>query len=342
MGGKSRSTSKLDTMNSKPLPTITILGTGGTIASTATSSTALTGYTVTEGVASLLAAVPDIGNLANIRCKQLFNVDSRALTNTMLLKLAREVQRQIDDPAIDGVVITHGTDTLEETACFLDLTIRSKKPVVVVGAMRPGTALSADGPLNLYNAVLVASQVPARETGVLVVLNDSVHAARFVAKTSTSRVDAFTSLDHGCMGSVYNGQLRLFQLPLQGEMPKFSLSGVKSLPLVDIIYDHQQAGIHFYQASIESGVQGIVVAGTGNGSLSPQAEKGLKLAAKNKIACVRASRVPSGTVSASPDDVRNGFISSKALNPQKARILLLLALTTTNDRALLQSYFDAY
>lgn len=329
-------------MNLKPLPTIAILGAGGTIASTAPTSTALTGYTVTEGVASLLAAVPDIGKLANIQCKQVFNVDSRAITNNMLLKLTKEVQRQLDDPAIDGVVLTHGTDTLEETACFLDLTIRSQKPVVIVGAMRPGTALSADGPLNLYNAVLVASQPLTCGQGVLVVLNDRVHAARFVVKTSTTHVDAFTSLDRGCLGSVYNGQLRLFQLPPQNEVPTFSASGIKSLPSVDIIYDHQQAGIHFYQASVESGVQGIVVAGTGNGSLSPQAEKGLKLAARKNIACVRASRVASGSVTASPSDARSGFISSNALNPQKARILLMLALTTTNDRALLQSYFDAY
>src|SRR5690606_27037279 len=180
-------------------PSIALLGTGGTIAATAAASTALSDYAVTEGVHALLAAVPEIADIADIRCQQVFNVDSRGVTNKMLLRLAKTVNRQLADPAIDGVVITHGTDTLEETAYFLNLTVDSRKPVVVVGAMRPASAISADGPLNLYNAVLVAVQPGASGHGVLVVLNDKVHAARYVSKTNTTQVEAFAAGDQGCL-----------------------------------------------------------------------------------------------------------------------------------------------
>src|SRR5690606_16740387 len=146
--------------------------TGGTIASTASSNTALTDYSVTEGIQALLKAVPALSTLASIQCAQVFNVDSRNITNNMLLKLAARVNRLLNDDAIDGIVITHGTDTLEETAYFLNLVVKSIKPVVVVGAMRPASALSADGPLNLYNAVLLAGSPLAQGLGVLVTLND--------------------------------------------------------------------------------------------------------------------------------------------------------------------------
>src|SRR5690606_11057368 len=191
------------------LPVIALLGTGGTIAATAPSTTAVTDYTVTEGVQALLSAVPEINALAELRPQQIFNVDSRCIDNAMLLQLGAEVDRLLADDAIHGIVITHGTDTLEETAYFLNLVIKSRKPVVVVGAMRPGSAMSADGPLNLYNAVLLAASPQTQGLGVLVTLNDAVHAARYVRKAHTTHVQAFSSEDDGCIGRIHNGRVML-------------------------------------------------------------------------------------------------------------------------------------
>ncbi|UHL62919.1 asparaginase [Paralcaligenes sp. KSB-10] len=331
-------------MNKSKLPHVVIIGTGGTIASTAPSSTALTDYSVTEGIDSLLKAVPEIAKLARIGGEQLFNIESFAITNKMLLKMATRVNQLLADPDIDGIVITHGTDTLEESAYFLNLTVKSHKPVVLVGAMRPGSAISADGPLNLYNAVLLAAHPQASHLGVLVSLNDRIVAARFVSKTNTTQVDTFRSYEQGCIGHINNQQVHLYQTPtrLHTTQTDFDISATKALPSVDIIYDHQNAGLHFYEASIAAGAQGIVVAACGNGSMSPQARKGARLAVKHKVICVRSSRVGSGIVSASVNDARQRLVSANSLNPQKARILLMLALGVTGDIAQIQSYFDRY
>lgn len=331
-------------MNKKGLPTIVVLATGGTIASTAADQTVFTDYTVTEGIDSMLAAVPGLEGIAHVRCRQVLNVDSRQINNKRLIKLASAVAKELAQADVDGVVVTHGTDTLEETAYFLNLTVKSAKPVVVAGAMRPASALSADGPLNLYNAILLASHRTAAGKGVLICLNDRVHAARHVTKTHTSQVDTFGAADLGCLGQVHDGRVDLFLTPsrLHTLDTDFTLSGLKALPTVDIIYDHQDAGLHLYEASIQAGVQGIVIAGTGNGSLSPQAEKGARLAVQHHIVCVRGSRSGSGVVSRLQRDRKRGFVSADSLNPQKARILLMLALTTTRDRDVIQSYFDRY
>ncbi len=326
------------------MPHIVLLGTGGTIASTAPESTAVTDYKVTEGVESLLKAVPEITRLAKVSGEQLCNVESYAITNKMLLKMAKRVNTLLADPDIDGIVITHGTDTLEESAYFLNLTVKSHKPVVVVGAMRPGSAISADGPLNLYHAVLVASHPQATGQGVMVVLNDRIHAARFVSKANTTQVDAFRSYDQGCVGYINDQHVHWFQActRLHTTQTDFDVSGVKTLPPVDIIYDHQNAGLHLYEASVAAGAQGIVVAACGNGSLSPQAQKGARLATQHKVMFVRSSRVGSGLVSAGASDARRQVVSADSLNPQKARILLMLALGVTADRKTIQSYFDRY
>ncbi|MGB3290585.1 MAG: asparaginase [Burkholderiaceae bacterium] len=331
-------------MKHAQLPRIALLGTGGTIASTAGAATTLTDYSVTEGIDSLLTAVPAITTLADIQCEQVFNVDSRCITNKMLLKLAARVNALLADPSTDGVVITHGTDTLEETAYFLNLTVKSGKPVVLTGAMRPGSALSADGPLNLYNAVLLASSPQAVGRGVMVTLNDRVHAARYVTKTNTTQVETFQSFGQGGLGQIVGGRLHLHQYSEKRHTldSEFSLAGLRKLPTVDIIYDHQDAGRHLYDAAIAAGVQGIVAAGCGNGNLSPQAQSSLRRAAKQGIVCVRSSRSGSGVVTPSQNDARHGLVSGDSLNPQKARILLMLALTLSRDRAAIQACFDHY
>lgn len=329
------------------LPVIALLGTGGTIAATANQSTVVVDYAVTQGVQALLSAVPDINTLASLRPQQVFNVDSRCIDNAMLLQLGATVQALLDDPGIDGIVITHGTDTLEETAYFLNLVVKSHKPVVVVGAMRPGSALSADGPLNLYNAVLLATTPQAKGMGVLVTLNDTVHAARYVHKAHTTDVQAFSSHDQGSLGHIHNGRVFLSggPLALHSVDTEFSMQGLQSLedlPLVDVLYDHQHAGLHLYRASISAGARGIVVAACGNGSLTTHAEQGCKLATEQGIVCVRSTRTGAGMVSPSALDVERRMVSSNTLHPQKARILLMLALTRSSDPAAIQACFDRY
>ncbi len=305
---------------------LVLIGTGGTIAATAGDPRILTDYRVTQGIAAMLAAIPGASGLAEIRCEQPFNTDSRALTTVRLLRLARLVERCVQDADVDGVVITHGTDSLEETAFFLHLTVRSPKPVVLVGAMRPASALSADGPLNLNNALLVARDPASRDRGVLVALNDRILAARHVAKHHTTHVDAFGADGMGVLGAICDGQVAYALRPDLPASPVFPLKGLPTLPPVDIILDYQDAPLHPYQAAIQAGVRGIVVAGMGNGSLSPAAERGCAQARRRGLVCIRASRVPRGTVTAQPSDKACGLLASHRLNPLQARIALRLAL----------------
>jgi L-asparaginase len=330
--------------NMRKPPHIFLLGTGGTIASTAPGAATLTDYSVTEGVASLVSAIPEIDRIARVECRQVFELDSIDITNEMLVKLASEVAALLADPAVDGIVVTHGTDTLEETAYFLNLTLRSNKPVVLVGAMRPSSALSQDGALNLRNAILLASSREARGLGVLVALNDRFFASRFVSKMNTTRVDAFDAPDQGSLGLIADGHVLLFQSPASAgsKARYFELQPGAALPVVDIIYDHQSARLNAYLASIEAGANGIVVAACGNGSLTPNAREGLQRAVERGIVCVRSSRVPAGVVTHSTHDEPAGLIAGNTLNPQKSRILLMLALTRTTDRSRIQHYFDRY
>lgn len=330
-------------MISPPRPRIMVLGTGGTIAATAQHATMLADYAVTENIHSILTAVPELHALADIECQQVCNVDSRDMNNTLLLLIAAQALDALRRPDVDGIVITHGTDTLEETAYFLDLVLPLGKPVVLTGAMRPATALSPDGPLNLYNAVLLATKPLAHQRGVMVLMNDQVHAARFVTKGHTTQPDAFRSADHGCLGLIANGQLHMAQSPLArtGAADHFDASALHTLPLVDIIYDHQHAGQHLYTASVAAGARGIVMAGTGNGSLSTGAVAGAAYAVQHGVICVRASRVGAGLVSASTQDTDLGLICAAALNPQKARILLMLSLALGHDRQHIQDHFLA-
>ncbi|NYT65439.1 asparaginase [Alcaligenaceae bacterium] len=331
-------------MISPPRPRILVLGTGGTIAATAQHATMLADYTVTENIDSLLTAIPELHTLADIECQQLCNVDSRDMSNMLLLLIAVHARDALRRPDIDGIVITHGTDTLEETAYFLDLVLPLGKPVVLTGAMRPASALSPDGPLNVYNAVLLASSPLAHQQGVMVLMNDQVHAARFVTKAHTTQPDAFRSADHGCLGLIANGQLHMAQTPLArtGQATGyFDIPALNSLPLVDIIYDHQNSGQHLYTASVAAGARGIIIAGTGNGSLSTGAVAGATYAVHHGVMCARASRVGAGLVSASTQDSDLGLICAAALNPQKARILLMLALALGHNIQQIRYLFQA-
>ncbi|WP_368647532.1 asparaginase [Castellaniella ginsengisoli] len=310
-------------------PRLVLIGTGGTIAATAGDARTLTGYRVTQGIDAMLAAIPGAAEVADIRCEQPFNVDSRDLTTARVLRLARAIDRHLRDPDVDGVVVTHGTDSLEETAFFLHLTVRHPKPVVLAGAMRPASALSADGPLNLVNALLAAADPASRDRGVLVVMNDCIVAARHAAKRHTTRVDAFGADGAGVLGAVTDGRVRYAMRPELPDTAAFSLAGLRTLPPVDIILDYQDAPAHPYAAAIQAGSGGIVVAAMGNGSLSPAAARGCAQAARHGLVCVRASRVPDGPVT----DAADGPIAAHALNPLQARTALRLALARGMDRA---------
>ena len=323
---------------------IVVLGVGGTIAASAESATQTHGYKLTGTLMTVLEQVPQLAAIANISGEQVANISSQEVDNTVLLRLVQTVNARLCDPMVDGVVITHGTDTLEESAYLLHLLVRNDKPVVVTGAMRPASALSADGPLNLYNAVRVATDDDAHGKGVLVVLDERVVSARHATKMHTSATDAFSYPQAGILGSISGGRVTFHALPITKHMDKtdFSSSGVDCLPHVDIVYGYQNAGIHFFSAAIEAGARGIVFAATGNGTLSEAAKAGALIAREHGVAVVRSSRVAGGGVSECSDDFRYDTIAGRTLNPQKARVLLMLGLVQRMDTQALRRYFEVY
>lgn len=315
------------------LPNIKILATGGTIAGADKSKTSTTEYKAgVVGVESLIEAVPEMKAIANVSGEQVVNVGSTNIDNKTLLKLGKRVNKLLSSEDVDGIVVTHGTDTLEETAYFLNLIVKSDKPVVVAGSMRPSTAISADGPSNLYNAVKVAGAPDAKGKGTLVVLNDRIAAARYVTKTNTTATDTFKSEEMGYVGTIAD------DIYFHNEMTRkhtkdteFSISSLDKLPQVDILYGYQNDGSYLFDAAVKAGAKGIVFAGSGNGSLSDAAEKGAVSAVKKGVTVVRSTRTGNGIVTPNGDYVKNGLLASNSLNPQKARILLMLALTKTDD-----------
>lgn len=322
------------------LPNIAILATGGTIAGTGSSATETTGYKSGDlAIDALINAVPEMKEMANISGEQIVNVDSTDITNEILLKLGKRINELLASDEIDGIVVTHGTDTLEETAYFLNLVVKSDKPVVLTAAMRPATAISADGPFNLYNAVLLASDKNSRGKGVLVALNDRIASARNITKTNTTATDTFKSVENGYLGTIVGGKPYYYNetTRLNTTRSVFDISKIDSLPQVDIIYGYQNSPTYMYTAAMKYGVEGIVVAAPGDGTLSGKALEGVQEVIKNGVVVVRSSRVGSGTVSP-----KQGFITSDSLNPQKARILLMLALTETKDPAEIQEFYNQY
>jgi L-asparaginase len=330
----------------RALPNIVVLATGGTIAGAAASDVQA-GYTSGQlGVEQLLAAVPQAKKLANMRGEQISNIGSQDMNDEVWLKLARRVNELAAMPDVAGIVITHGTDTIEETAYFLNLVVKSRKPVVLTAAMRPSTALSADGPLNFYNAVAVAANPEAAGRGVLVVINDWIHGAASLTKTSTTAVQTFMSPLRGLIGTVAYGNAEFYRGPVGKHTmdSDFSLDGVTTLPRVDIIMAYENMDGAIIDAAVAAGAKGIVTAGVGNGNLTAPAVKALAAQAKKGIVCVRSTRVATGNVGRNVelDDDALGFVASMDLNPQKARVLLRLALTKTNDVKVIQRYFTQY
>ncbi|MCW1373499.1 type II asparaginase [Campylobacter jejuni] len=321
---------------------IAILGTGGTIAGFIDSTIATTGYTAGAiDIDVLIKAVPQIRDLADISWEQIANIDSSNMCDEIWLRLAKKIAKLFAE-GIDGVVITHGTDTMEETAYFLNLTIKSDKPVVLVGAMRPSTAISADGPKNLYNAVALVANKEAKNKGVMVAINDKILSARGVVKTHSLNVDAFSSPDFGDLGYIVDGKVFFYNNVTKAHTKNapFDVSKLTSLPKVDILYSYSNDGSGVAaKALFEHGTKGIVVAGSGAGSIHKNQKDVLKELLKKGLKVVVSSRVVAGCVAVSDSDEKLGFISAEDLNPQKARVLLILALTKTSDPKKIQEYF---
>jgi L-asparaginase len=268
------------------------------------------------------------------------------MNDEVWLKLANRINQLAAMPDVGGIVITHGTDTIEETAYFLNLVVKSKKPVVLTAAMRPSTALSADGPLNFYNAVAVAANKDAAGRGVLVVVNDWIHGASSLTKTSTTAVQTFLSPVRGLIGTVAYGQAEFYRGPVGRSTAdsEFSLDGVTALPRVDIIMAHENMDGKLIDAAVAAGAKGIVIAGVGNGNMTQPALDALAAQAKKGIVCVRSSRVATGLVGRNVEvnDDKLGLIASDSLNPQKARVLLRLALLKSRGLADVQRLFREY
>ncbi|HIF9110287.1 TPA: L-asparaginase 2 [Photobacterium damselae] len=328
------------------LPNIKILATGGTIAGAGQSATE-SNYTAGKvGVDALIAAVPDMTKIADISGEQVVSIGSQDMNDEVWLKLAKRVNELLAQDDVDGIVITHGTDTMEETAYFLDLTVKSKKPVVLVGAMRPSTAMSADGPVNLYNAVVAATDEDSKGRGVLVTMNDTIFDARDVTKTNTTSVNTFQSPNFGPLGYIHNSDAKYQRSPERKHTTEtvFDVSKLISLPKVGIVYNYANASDLPVKALIDAKFDGIVSAGVGNGNLYHTVFDQLEKASKDGIMVVRSSRTPTGstTLDAEIDDAKYGFVASGTLNPQKARILLMLSLTQTKDYKDVQKMFQYY
>lgn len=327
-------------------PTVYILATGGTIAGSADN--ALTGSykSGAVNVDALISAVPQINEIANIKGEQIANIGSQAMNNETWLTLAKRANELLKQKDVAGIVVTHGTDTMEETAYFLNLVVKSDKPIVLVGAMRASTSMSADGPLNIYNAVNVAMDKASVGKGVLIVMNDEIHAAREVTKTITTAVNTFKSPNTGKIGTVNYGIVNYYMNSTRKHTKnsEFSINNISALPRVDIIFGHSEDTPDFVKTAVEKGAKGIVLAGVGNGNPYPSVEEALAEAAKAGVVVVRTSRTGSGSTSvgAEVDDAKLGFVTGDNLNAAKARVLLMVALTKTNDKDKIQKLYKEY
>lgn len=329
-------------------PKIVILATGGTIAGVQPGPND-PGYKAGEvSIDQLIKAVPQLKDLADISGEQIASIGSQTMTNEVWVKLAQRANAVLKQADVDGVVITHGTDTLEETAYFLSLVVKSDKPVVLVGSMRPSTAISADGPANLFEAVSLAVNPEAKGRGPLIVLNDEIHYAREAQKTNSTQLDTFKSMNRGRAGVMNTGKAYFFfpNNVRHTTRSQFSVDGVKAenLPRVEIVYSYANFGRDTIDFLVQHGVKGIILAGVGDGNTTDTAMAGLVDAAKKGVAVVRATRTGSGIVARNIEvnDDQLGLIASMELSPQKARILLMLGLMQTSDPKKLQELFYKY
>src|SRR5262245_3013198 len=332
------------------LPLVWVLSTGGTIAGAGASSTNVADYkSGTILGEDLVKAVPEIKQFANVKVQQIINVRSPDIKVENLLTLANGINNIFaTDQNVAGVVVTHGTNTLEETAYFLNLTVKHDRPVILVGSMRPSTAISADGPLNLLNAIRTAISPEARGKGVLVVMNDEINGARDVTKTNTYRVETFRAPELGYLGYIDEDKVSFYRSSTKRHTAnsEFDVGTISEFPKVDIVYSYVEPNVAMIQALHASGVRGIVFAGTGAGGLSEFEREAVKTilssSSGTKPVLVRSNRTGNGRVIGRREYDQLGYIPADTLNPQKARILLMLALTRTNDLNEIKRMFAEY
>lgn len=325
------------------LPTVVVLATGGTIAGSGTAGKA-TNYTAGQlDVGTLVDSAAGVTEIANVRGIQVCNVGSDDITDEYWLTVVNTINELAQDENIDGFVITHGTDTLDESSYFLNLTVKTDKPVVMTGAMRPSTATSADGPMNLYQSIALAANENAAGRGVMVVFSDGIYGGRDVQKISTFQTDAFDSKDFGGLGYMVDGVPYFYNESVKCHTTEaeFDISGLTELPKVGVAYFTIDADPGILDYYVESGVQGIVIAGAGSGCYSESWNNKIDELSATGIPVIRCSRIGSGVIT--QDDYFIGNVArGNDLAPQKASVLLRLILTVTNDIEQVQAMFDKY
>lgn len=330
------------------LARVAVIFTGGTIDSVGKDRLDLAWYIEAGkrlGDGELLQQVPELESIARVQEMPFRRLPSHALAAADWLDLIRTIHSVFDQDRADGVVVTHGTNTIEETAYFATLTLKTDKPVVFVGSMRPSSALSADGYLNLLNAIRVAADPASRGRGALLVMNDTIYSARDVTKTATYRVEAFKGRDLGPLGYAdADGKVLYYHRPARKHTleTEFDIRDAKTLPRVDVVLSYVGADATMVDAVVAAGAKGIVSAGTGAGRPTPAEDEGFTRAHEKGVVICQSSRVGSGRVVRSPSLVRRGFVAADNLQPWKARALLALALTVSRDPAEIQRMFDTY
>ncbi|KAI9647834.1 hypothetical protein NHQ30_004222 [Ciborinia camelliae] len=315
------------------LPNITVFATGGTIAGSSSSNIATSGYAAgSVGILTLLNAVPEVLNISNVAGVQISNVGSADVTSSILLNLSKKINEVIcKDDTMSGAVITHGTDTLEESAFFIDATVNCGKPIIIVGAMRPSTAISADGPFNLLQAVTVGVSPKAVGRGAMIVMNDRIMSAYYATKTNANTMDTFKSIEMGNLGELISNTPYFFYPPVEptGKIA-YDVSNVAEIPRVDILFSYQDMHNDTLYNAVASGAKGIVIAGSGEGTASREFRHAMDdVINRLNIPIVQSTRVENGEVPSSAIYSETAMrIASGYLNPQKSKVLLgiLLAL----------------
>nr|WP_294522999.1 asparaginase [uncultured Rhodopila sp.] len=329
-------------------PKVAFIGTGGTIASVGRGPLDILDYGATGCIMhadEILARWPETSLVADVIAVRFSNIVSPSIGFTEWKALVELCERLVaEHPDLAGIVIGHGTATLEETACFLNLTVKVPVPVVLVGAQRPSSALSSDAGMNLVNAIRVAASPAARGMGVLVVLNDEIHAARDVTKTSTMRLQTFRTPDFGVLGHADGDAVEFYRRPIRRHAPDtvFDVSGIDRLPRVDISYSYAGGDGVAVRALVAAGARGIVAAGFAPGFCPPGEVEALVAAAAQGVIVVQSTRAGSGRTVLGTRLRQLGFLIADNLNPQKARILLALALTATSDPEEIAGIFRTY
>jgi L-asparaginase len=330
------------------LPHVRIISLGGTISGTATERLNITNYGAPRlAPEDWIKALPELALVARVTPEDLREPEGKASQPISLhwVKVARRLQELGADDSVDGIVVTHGTNVLAETAYFMNLVVNIKKPVVFVGAQRPWTGISGDGPLNMYNAVRVAAAKDAAGKGVLQAMNQNVHAARDVTKTSAYRVDTFQGIDVGVIGVADPDVVKFFTEPTRRHtfQSEFNVGSLPAeLPSVEVLYAYSDASGYLVDAMVERGVKGIVFDGTGAGSLTSGYSDAAKRAQEKGVVIVATARTFGGRVQDTPRRRESNIIPGDNLPPEKARLLLQLALTKTTDLGEITRVFNEY